>query len=96
MSKRIIGVTYEDGICTGITVDGILDDKTAPEEAVYFKRIVHGQWLPDVKFGTDVMAGNTICSVCGKGAWSQPSYCPHCGATMKMSKGEYYGNNKIQ
>ena len=84
MSKRIIGVTYEDGICTGITVDGILDDKTTPEDAVYFKRIVHGQWLPDVKFGTDVMAGNTICSVCGKGTWSQPSYCPHCGATMDL------------
>ena len=84
MSKRSIGVTYEDGICTGITVDGIRDDKTAPEEAVYFKRIVHGQWLPDGKCGTDVMAGNTIWSVCGKGAWSQPSYCPHCGATMDL------------
>ena len=60
MSKRIIGVTYEDGICTGITVDGILDDKTTPEDVVQFKRVLYGQWLPDVKFGTDVMAGNTI------------------------------------
>lgn len=40
------------------------------------------EWLPDSKFGTDVMAGNTICSVCGKGAFGQPDYCPHCGANM--------------
>lgn len=78
--KKIVGVTYEKGLCTGITVDGIIDDNTKPDEPVHFERIVHGYWKPvdyDVVFK---------CSCCACEVSELWSYCPHCGAKMDGRK----------
>ena len=40
MSKRITGVAYENGIVSGITIDG-LNDGT---DKAYFKRELYGRW----------------------------------------------------
>lgn len=83
--EKVIEVKHHDPELSGVVLHRYIkeiDLKDIPAADVVEVR--HGQWLPDVKFGTDVMAGNTICSVCGKGAWSQPSYCPHCGAIMDL------------
>lgn len=77
MSKRITGVEYENGIVSGVTIDG-LNDGT---DKAYFKRELHGQWetnsdRPDL----------LICSVCkcGFDMWKHDphNYCPNCGSKM--------------
>ena len=71
--KRIVGVTYCDGLCIGVTVDGIIDDNTQSDEHVHFERIVHAHWI-----GGDY----DKCSVCGGMGLGRTNYCPHCGAKM--------------
>lgn len=82
--KRIVGVTYANGLCTGITVDGI-DDKP-----VYFERIVHGRWITWAEAGNDVPSEYLYeCSACHDAAPHLvngfdflSAYCPNCGAKM--------------
>ena len=58
--KRIVGVTYCDGLCIGVTVDGIIDDNTQPDEHVHFERVVR---CKDCKHGKpDIMCDDyTAC-----------------------------------
>lgn len=88
--KRIVGVDYKNGACVGITVDGILDDNTNPNELVNFKRVRHGHWV----LKTDELGDEyTMCSNCMvefkfKGTdgemiyldMKNTHYCPYCGA----------------
>lgn len=77
MSKRITGVAYENGIVSGVTIDG-LNDGT---DKAYFKRELHGRW----ETSSD-RPDTLICSVCkcGFDMWKHDphNYCPNCGAKM--------------
>lgn len=88
--KRIVGVTYENGACVGITVDGIFDDNTNPNELVNFERVRHGHWKEKRRYEVGRAVDDDgwvelqeLCSVCDKWAktqWRSPLYCPNCGA----------------
>ena len=80
MSKRITGVAYENGIVSGVTIDG-LNDGT---DKAYFKRELYGRW--------EKQSGLYSCSECGKTCpydvqadvieyWAC-NYCPNCGCRM--------------
>lgn len=83
MSKRIVGVTYENGIVSGVTIDR-LNDGT---DKAYFKRELHGQW----ETSSD-RPDSLICSVCkcGFDMWKHDphNYCPHCGVRMDGGDGD--------
>lgn len=93
--KRIVGADYENGMCVGITVDGILDNNTNPNELVNFERVRrvcwNGHWI---LIGENSSGEIFKCSVCGsyrnpnsndiklKRTVSKPQYCEVCGAKM--------------
>ena len=83
MSKRITGITYENGIVSGVTIDG-LNDGT---DKAYFKRELYGRW----KTNSD-RPDSLICSVCNYGfdMWKHDphNYCPNCGAKMDGGDGD--------
>ena len=83
MSKRITGVAYENGIVSGVTIDG-LNDGT---DKAYFKRELYGRW----ETNSD-RPDSLICSVCkcGFDMWKHDphNYCPNCGAKMDGSGGD--------
>lgn len=76
--KRIVGVNYENGELTDVTVSG-LTDKT---DSAYFKKVHLASWVEDYPF--------LICTKCeaeidmknSLGAPNHTNYCPCCGATM--------------
>ena len=77
MSKRIVGVEYENGIVSGVIID-VLNDGT---DKAYFKRELYGRW----ETSSD-RPDSLICSVCkcGFDMWKHDphNYCPNCGAKM--------------
>lgn len=81
--KRIVGSEYENGMCVGITVDGILDDNTNPNELVNFERIRHGHWIAFNVINTKDCSSKIqyMCSKCGRYEDEQEPYC-NCGAKM--------------
>lgn len=81
--KRIVGSEYENGMCVGITVDGIFDDNTNPNELVNFERIRHGHWIAFNVIDTKDYSSKIryMCNKCGRYEDEQEPYC-NCGAKM--------------
>ena len=69
--KRIVGVNYENGEVSGLTVDG-LNDGTG---SAYFKRVHTAYWVEDDPF--------LICTRCeAEINENNSNYCPCCGSCM--------------
>lgn len=81
MTKRITGFYYENGICAGVTIEGIIDEKTKETEKVYFRRVIHAHWIPSPDDNDIYRCSACKCTSC------IPKYithdiCPACGAVM--------------
>lgn len=78
MSKRIVGVAYENGRVIGVTIDR-LNDGT---DKAYFKRELHGHWIMhDDEFGLTCECSNCHIETMGDG-----KYCCNCGAKMDVTE----------
>lgn len=92
MSKRIVGVDYENDKIAGITVDGLND---GTEDSAYFRREIQGRWIRNgdaPTYESPSWWNGTIellyydCSECGatiSDRYGTYLYCPYCGAKME-------------